>query len=174
MFGWAPLRSGEMAAIGALEGLTRLEALSLNSIRGLTGIPACVARLPLKELTLCYCPIVSLPAAHMVGHLLFPRTLPARTFSAPMVRMVFCPVCHCVFALAAASQLQRSTITPEVQVHHHCVAAAVKRFTRCSHLFPSLPWKGHRHQLCRARAHAASPPPAPQSTHTKCKSDVES
>ena len=82
---WVPFRSGEMAAIGALDGLTRLEALSLNSIKGLTGIPACVARLPLKELTLCYCPIVSLPAADMVGHLLFPCTPTSCTFSALMV-----------------------------------------------------------------------------------------
>jgi len=54
-------RTNEMAAIGALEGLTSLEELNFNKIKGLTGIPAYVAQLPLKELSLCYCPVTSLP-----------------------------------------------------------------------------------------------------------------
>lgn len=55
-----------MAAIGALEGLTSLEELNFNKIKGLTGIPAYVAQLPLKELSLCYCPVTSLPPSGAV------------------------------------------------------------------------------------------------------------
>lgn len=60
------LRTNEMAAIGALEGLTSLEELNFNNIKGLTGIPAYVAQLPLKELSLCYCPVTSLPPSSAV------------------------------------------------------------------------------------------------------------